>query len=140
MPRDPLQTLMRLRRTELDDARRALAEVLEAEEVARRARDDAEATIVAETRLAAESDTDGDVERFARWLQRGRARLKAAELVLAEATEATTHKRAELNLVRAAVEVTENLVDRRRSEAEDDERRALQRALDEAGLRGRQQE
>ncbi len=140
MARNPLETLMRLRRAELDEARRALAEVIEAEEAARRARDNAEAAIVEETRIAAQSETDGDVERFARWLQRGRARLKAAEIALAEAADATTHKRAELNLVRAAVESTENLLERRQSEAEDAQRRAAQRALDDAALRGRREE
>ncbi len=131
MTRDPLETLMRLRRAELDEARRALGEVLEAEQAAQRERDSVEAEIVAETRVAAESDTDGDVERFARWLQRGRARLKAAELALAVAADATTLKRAELNLVRAAVEATENLLEKRRSETREGQSRAAQQELDD---------
>jgi flagellar biosynthesis chaperone FliJ len=131
MARDPLETLMRLRRAELDEARRALGEVLEAEQAAQRERDSVEAEIVAETRVAAESDTDGDVERFARWLQRGRARLKSAELALAVAADATTLKRAELNLVRAAVEATENLLEKRRSETRGEQSRAAQQELDD---------
>jgi len=116
MPPDSLETLMLRRRADLDQARRALGEVLQVEHAAQRARDSAEARIVAETRLAAASDSDSDVERFARWLPRGQAALQAAELVLAEAADATTHQRAELNLVRQAVAATETLLLRRQEE------------------------
>lgn len=101
-----LRTLLRLRQAERDSARHALGEALAEEEQARRARTAAEAAILAETRLAVQSGDDQDVERFARWLTRGRARLRATETALAEAAVQTSHKRAELTLLHAAADAT----------------------------------
>jgi hypothetical protein len=106
MPRDPQPSLLRQRLAALDGARREVGEALAVEHAARQAREAAEAAIVAETQIANRSDSDAAVERFADWLRHGQARLAYAETSLAEATAATTYRRAELTLVRAAVQAT----------------------------------
>ena len=137
MPHSALRTLLRLRQAALDDARRAVGDTIRAEAAAEAERDLAEQAIVAETRIATQSDDDGDVERFARWLKRGRARLTSAEAAVAEAAACTTQKRAELSLARAAAQAAEEMLERLQAEDLKQRERGRQRELDEAGGKAR---
>ena len=66
---DALQTVMRIRKLAVDEAKRALAESLNVEDQARRVADAAEAQIGIEGQIAADLETgDGAVEAFAAWL------------------------------------------------------------------------
>jgi flagellar biosynthesis chaperone FliJ len=135
MNQDPLHSLLRLRQSELDAGRRRLGEAIVAEDRARAARRAADDAILAETRLAAASDGDHDVEQFAQWLKRGRASLRAAEAALDEAVGVSAYQRAELTLLRAAVEATAQAIERKQTAAEAARARAAQRDLDELGTR-----
>jgi hypothetical protein len=135
MSHDPLHSLLRLRQSELDAGRRRLGEALASEDCARAARRAADEAILAETRLAAASEADHDVEQFAHWLKRGRARLLTAEAALDEAMGVSAYQRAELTLLRAAVEATTQAIERKKSEAEAARARVAQRDLDELGAR-----
>ena len=135
MPHDPMRTLLRLRHAALDDARRGLAEALAAEDAAAGARRGAEQAIHRETCIAAASDSDLDVERFALWLSRGRSRLAEAERGVAEAAAVTAAKRAELNLARASARATASVIQRRDALERQQEARIAQRDLDDVGQR-----
>jgi hypothetical protein len=135
MPHESEPSPLRQRLSALEDARRGVGEALVLEHTARQVRGSADAAIVAETRIAIQSDSDAEVERFARWLQHGQARLASAEAVLAEAADATTHRRAELALVRAAAQATAKGLRRRQHEIEQERSLAARRSLNgqEAG-------
>jgi hypothetical protein len=110
MTLDPKASVIRWRKSEIDEARRALSEALADEVSAEEARREAEVAIVAETSRAARSDSDLDVERFASWLKQGRSRLSEAETRLAEAAVATAYQRAALALARAAAEMADPII------------------------------
>lgn len=79
MPRDPLDTLARVRRMSHEEALAALALVLQAEEEADGLAKQAERTIAAETLAAGALDgDDGVVEAFAAWLPGARQRAAQA--------------------------------------------------------------
>ena len=105
MPRDPLQTVLRLRRLANDEARRAVSDAVAKETLAQRVADMVEDEIARETALACKLEADdAAVEAFGAWLtcarQRAEATREAAERAGAEAARA----RAALNLTRAGLE------------------------------------
>ncbi len=129
---DALQTVMRIRKLAVDEAKRALAEALTVEDAARREADAADAQIGIEGEIAADLDTgDGAVEAFAAWLPVGRAqaiRTRAAhEQTLLEVARA----RAGLGAARAAAEAADNLQQRKEAEAAVQANRRSQAVLDE---------
>ena len=129
---DTLQTVMRIRKLVVHEAKRALAEALVAEDAARSQADNAEAQIGIEGEIAADLNSgDGAVEAFAAWLPTGRsiaARTRAAhEQTLLEVARA----RAGLSAARAAAEAAETLKERRDAEAAVEVGRRDQAALDE---------
>ena len=132
---DALQTVMRIRKLAVDEAKRALAEALSAEDAARTEAEAAEAQIGIEGEIAADLNSDdGAVEAFARWLPTGRAiaaRTRAAhEQTLLEVARA----RAGLSAARAAAEAAERLKQRREAEAAVEAGRRSQAAMDEIAL------
>ena len=129
---DALQTVMRIRKLAVDEAKRALAESLNVEDQARRVADAAEAQIGIEGQIAADLETgDGAVEAFAAWLPTGRAiatRTRAAhESTLLEVARA----RAGLTATRAAAEAAESLQERREAERALEAARRNQAVMDE---------
>jgi hypothetical protein len=134
---EPIQSLLRLQRKAADEARQALAFCLMRERDAEQSVATAQAAIDREMAAAQASDSDHDVEVFARWLPRGRDALAAAEAMRAEAANATARARATLTLARGAAEATENLLEQRWQERREAAERKLQAELDAAGLRAR---
>jgi hypothetical protein len=133
---DPIQSLLRLQRKAADEARQTLAFCLMRERDAEQSLAAAQAAIERETAAAHASESDGDVEAFARWLPLGREALAAAEAMHLEAANATARARAALTLARGAAEATENLVEQRWKERREAADRKIQAELDDAGLRG----
>jgi hypothetical protein len=132
---EPIQSLLRLQRKAADEARQALAFCLMRERDAEQSVAAAQAAIDREMAAAQNSDSDNDVEAFARWLPRGREALAEAENTHLEAANATARARAALTLARAAAEATENLLEERWKARRDEADRKIQLELDAAGLR-----
>ena len=129
---DALQTVMRIRKLAVDEAKRALVEALNVEDHARRVADAAEARIGIEGQIAADLETgDGAVEAFAAWWPTGRAiamRTRTAhEHTLLEVARA----RAGLTATRAAAEAAESLQERRQAEQALEATRCSQAVMDE---------
>lgn len=136
MSRDPLETLARLRRGVVEDARRALAACLEAEEAASTATRAAEAAIFREQEAAGAIDTsDGAVEAFAAWLPHGRRAVAKARDAHADAGAATAQARAVLAAARASAEAADRLLASRAAARAVEADRREQTALDEAAAR-----
>jgi flagellar FliJ protein len=138
MTRDPLLTVLRLRRMEVDAARAELVlRETRAHEAAIMAHE-AEATIQAEmqaaTRLTAD---DAAVEAFGAWLPKGREAVARAEALLLRAQAEAAQARARLNLARAAAEAVEKLLEKKAAAAEKEALRRQQIVLDELGQRPR---
>jgi hypothetical protein len=109
MARDPLLALVRVRRIALDASRRTLAQCLEAEDKAARARVEVEAAITAE-RLLAESleGADSAVEAYAAWLPAARERLRAAVAAQERVAAETARARAAVMVARRTCEAAED--------------------------------
>jgi flagellar export protein FliJ len=134
--RDPLQSLVRLRRQAVDQARRGLADCLRMEDEAMHAVATIEAAIERETEAATDlAAGDAEVEAFAAWLRRIRPKQYAARMAEDEAVAATAGARVTLVAARSAAEAAEEMLAKhdaaRRAEAE----RLEQHAIDEAALR-----
>jgi flagellar export protein FliJ len=136
MTRDPLETLVRLRRSVVEDARRALAACVEAEDAASAALRCAEAAIFREQDAAGSIDTgDGAVEAFAVWLPQGRRAVAQAREAHAYAGAATVQARAVLSAARASAEAADRLLASRAAAREAEAARREQSALDEVAAR-----
>jgi flagellar export protein FliJ len=134
---DPLQTLLRLRRLTVDQARLGLADSLRREaEASERVREIAD-EIERETGTAcALAGDDRIVDNFAAWLRRARVRQDAAANAMLAAEAHTGEARAVLTAGRAAVETVEALLERREAERLAEAGQQEQKTLDEFG-RGR---
>lgn len=133
-----LNIVLRLRRQSLDDTRATLMAREADEQVAigreRVARQAIHDEMAAATRLNAE---DAAVEAFAAWLPRGRATVDDASTLLERAQSEVMRARTELNLMRAAVEVVEKLIEKRDAESAMEVLRKQQIVLDEIKPRRR---
>lgn len=137
MPRDPLDTLARVRRMSHEEALAALALVLQAEEEADGLAKQAERTIAAETVAAGALDgDDGVVEAFAAWLPGARQRAAQARGACERAQADVSRARAVLAMTRAGVEAVAALLDEQESRWAAAAARQEQHALDDAA-RGR---
>ena len=133
MTQDPLESLLRLRRLAVDEARRGLADCLRAESQAAEALAALEAAIERETDVAADlSAGDAEVEAFAAWLRRMRPKQQAAE---AQAEAATAQGRAILAAARAAVSAVEDMLAEHTAERKAEAQRQAQHEIDEAAQR-----
>ncbi len=140
MRRDPLETLIRIRRTALDAARRELGACLDAEREADVARSHAEAAIAREQRIAEHIEAgDAVVEAFAAWLPDARKRLRQVEAGCERCRGETARARAALSLARGAHEAAEDALARARDEARAEHGRREQLGLDEIASRSRKQ-
>ena len=125
---DALETVLRIRKLTVDEAKRSLAASLSAEESARVKADAAEALIGSEGEIAADITVgDGAVEAYAAWLPIGRANATAARAAHEESLIAVTLARAGLSAARAAAEAALTMVERREAE------RALQASRRDQG-------
>lgn len=131
MPRDPLDTLVNLRRAGEDGAKLALARATTAESDAAAAGMAADRAIVDEQRAALDlAGDDGVVEAFAAWLPAARDRAARAWQACERARTEVARARALLAAAQAATETVETLR-RRRAEAKRDARdRRMQADLD----------
>lgn len=132
MARDPLDSVLRLRRLARDAALRDLATALRQEAVCAQTVAALEATIVRETEAAANlAGDDGVVETFGVWLRRARQELDGAAAARDAAGEEVVLGRAVLAAARAAVRAAEELLARQEAERRRVRARQEQRALDE---------
>lgn len=132
MSHDRLALVVRLRQATLDETKRHVAECLSAEERTGTALSVAEAEVERQ-REAAESLSGDDavVEAFAAWLRSHRLVLDEARGEHQRAVAETALARAALAAARGALEAAEELRALRLREAEAEELRADQRAMDE---------
>jgi flagellar FliJ protein len=136
--RDPLATVLRIRRITVDDARRQLGVALRAEEEANMAVLAAEAAIGAEGEAASDLTAgDGAVEAYARWLPVGRAQVTAAQAAADRASSEVALARAALTVARAAAESADSLLTRRRDAAQVEVLRREQIQTDEVAGRAK---
>lgn len=136
MKRDPLQTMLRVRQSALDEAQKAVADAYRLEQDALLRAEEAAHALEHEMK-AASSLTAGDdaVEMFARWLPVGRSALRRAHDEQQQTTTALDRARAVLALARSGVRAVETLMEQRQQERVLEEGRRDQRILDEAGCR-----
>ncbi len=140
MSRDPLETLARLRRSVVEDARRALVACLEAEDAASTAMRRAEAAIFHEQDAAGTLNAgDGAVEAFAAWLPYGRQAVAQAREAHDRAAAATVQARAVLAASRASAEAADRLLASRAAVRDAEAARRTQIALDEAASHRKRQ-
>lgn len=136
MTRDPLGTLLRIRQTTLDDARKAVAEAYGDERRASSRAEQAGDALASELRLAMNLEGGDDVvETFARWLPLGRQAIRLAHEAQRDATNRLDHTRAVMNLARSGVRTVETLIEQRDQLARQHADHREQRQLDEVGLR-----
>jgi flagellar biosynthesis chaperone FliJ len=136
MTREPLETVARLRHSVCEDARRALAACLEAEDAAHKALRNAGEAIFREQDAASALDAgDGAVEAFAAWLPLGRRAVAQAREAHLRAGAATVQARAVLAAARASAEAADRLLASRAAERDAEAARRAQAALDEAAAR-----
>jgi flagellar export protein FliJ len=136
MTRDPLETLLRLRRLAVDQARRGLADCLCVESEAAQAVAEIEAAIGHETDVATNlASDDADVEAFAAWLRRIRPKQHAAHAAEAQAEVATAQGRAVLAAARAAVRAAEQMLEEYEAAAREGAEHKAQREIDEVAQR-----
>lgn len=129
MPRDPLATLARLRATEVEAARRRLAEARSA----LAAQQDAAA---AAARALRDETPDGSGATYGAFLARGLAARHAHAAAVQRAAEALDAEREALAEARRAEKVLEQLRERRAADARRDALRRSQALLEDA-LTGR---
>ena len=136
MKRDPLRTMLRIRRATLDEAQKAVADAYVTERDACAGADAAAATLEHEMK-AATSLVGGDeaVETFARWLPIGRQALAQARDAQRTATAELDRARVLLGLARAAVTAVEAMIEQRQAEQRLEDGRKEQLLLDEIGRR-----
>jgi hypothetical protein len=133
MTRDPLSSLLRVRRLALDEARQSLADCLAAEARAMHALAEAEAEIARERRTAASLDADdAAVEVFAGWLRVARGRSAQAEAAHERVTAETTRARAIVAVARGSFEAAQAAIERKAEEERLSRQRREQLSLDEA--------
>ncbi len=131
---DTLRTLVKVRRMEVDAARRGLAECLAVEDEARAAALEAERAITREAQVAGSlAADDATVEAFAVWLPVGQRQLDRMRRAESLAAAATDRARAATTLARAAAEAAQAMLERREDEAEREAQRKAQLELDEIG-------
>jgi hypothetical protein len=119
MKRDPLATLIKIRRRACDDALRKLADALAQEDRVAREIQALERTIAHETEAASSPDgSDAVVEAFGVWLLRARQQLQTHRRVSRDRESDTVRARAELTACRTALESVEALHEQRRIAAD----------------------
>lgn len=136
MSRDPLRTLARLRRFEVNEARRDLADRLRAEAAAEVSHRQALAAIQQEGEAAtATPNPDLAAALFSTWLPQGMAAVARADAAYRAAELATERAQMSLSATRTAARVVETLRDEQAQARRDEALRKEQAVLDEHGQR-----
>ncbi len=136
MPREPLETVLWLRKRAVDEVRQTLARALATEAAANAEARDAEQSIEAEAQRASDpSGGDDLVEAFATWLPGARQRASLARATQERLEAEVACRRAELAATRTGLEVIETLLRQRRDTAAQGILRRMQQSLDEAAAR-----
>lgn len=131
---DSMQTLLKLRRKELDAAQASLAERLDHAHRTRVLFHEAELSIQREFEAASRLDADDTiVEALAAWLPQGRAVATRARVASENAEVKVIEARAILNLTRTAAEAVTKLCEQRQAAARIADEARMQAALDEVG-------
>jgi hypothetical protein len=132
MVREPLDTLLRLRKLAVQDQIRALAAALRAEDVAHQARAVWADTIVRETTAARSlAGRDPALDGFIEWRARAVEALRGAEAQVAIAAAQAQTERSALGDARGAMRAVELALERRKVTADEAAQRAAQHALDD---------
>jgi len=136
MAREPLDTLLRLRRLEVQDRIRALATAIRAEESPHLARTACAEAIARETAAARSlAERDATLAGFAAWRARAVQALRAAEAQANQTANETQAARAALGDARGAMRAVELALERRKLATEQATQRSAQHALDDATRR-----
>ncbi|MGI4952196.1 MAG: hypothetical protein ACRYGM_10350 [Janthinobacterium lividum] len=136
MSSDPLETVLRLRRRAVDEARQTLARAVATEANADAQARAAERSIETEAQRASDPAGGDDlVEAFATWLPGARLHASLARATQERLEADVACKRAELAGTRTGLEVIETLLRQRQNAAAQDLLRVMQRDLDEAAAR-----
>ena len=133
---DPLDTVLRIRRVTVDDAKRGLAALLQAEDAAQGAAAEAEARVVREGQAATDLGAgDEAVEAYAAWLPVGRAQAEAARASHDRLRCEVALARAALTVARGAAEAAQRLLETRAGERRRELERRSQVEMDEVASR-----
>lgn len=119
MPREPLATLIKVRKLACDDAQRKLVASLALEDCAEQMSHRVQRSIAQEMQAASDvNGSDAMVEAFAAWLPAARQELAKAQQVLLDRQAETMRTRAELTACRTALETVETLNNERKDAAQ----------------------
>lgn len=133
-----LDMLLRIRRSSLDDAQRAVADALRYQQHLQAQSEAEEARYAMET-VAALDVAAGDevVDAFAKWLPIGRKAIETARQAEQEAPGRVDNARVVLGLARAAYRSVETLIEIRTEQIRQTQDRKAQQETDEIGGRPR---
>ena len=133
-----LQMLLRIRRSSLDDAQRAVAEALQTQQQLQAQSEAEEARYAMETAAALDiASGDETVDAFARWLPVGRRAVETARQAEREASGNVDNARIVLGLARAACRSVEKLIEIRTEQDRQTQDRKAQLETDEVAGRSR---
>ena len=133
-----LETMVRMRRMVVEEARRDLLTCIQAETAAADRERAAMTALLDEQALASSPDSDdGAVEAYAKWLPVGTKTLETAREALSRAIGGSTQARARLNAARAAEEAVQRRVEAIAAAEREDALRREQLELDEAARNAR---
>ncbi|WP_246375259.1 flagellar export protein FliJ [Gluconacetobacter takamatsuzukensis] len=124
-----LQSLIRLRKTEVDEAKSTLAQALANEEAARQHLESLQASIAAEQRAASAGQTSMD--DFRRWLPTGQQAVTRAAEALHSVKAVSDQARDALMQVNAALKATESILEKRVEEEKTTRSRREQAEIDD---------
>ncbi|NHN88442.1 flagellar FliJ family protein [Acetobacter conturbans] len=136
MQRTPLDSLLRLRDQELDEAKKLLSEALARAMTASDAVKGAEQNMVRERDAALDlASDDRVVEAYSRWLPIGRAALDRARAREQDAALDVESCRTRVNLARSALEAAQKLAEKRAKEEQELAQKREQAMLDDLSAR-----
>ncbi|MCH4092111.1 flagellar FliJ family protein [Acetobacter sp.] len=136
MPSSQLDSLLKIRKQELDEAKKLLSEALARAMTASDAVKAAEQNMVRERDMALDFSADDQVvEAYSRWLPIGRAALDKARLSEQDASMEVESCRTRVNMARSALEAAEKLAEMQAKERRELAQKKEQAMLDDLAMR-----
>lgn len=136
MPSSPLDSLLKIRKQELDEAKKLLSEALARAMTTSDAVKAAEQNMVRERDIALDFSADDQVvEAYSRWLPIGRIALDKARLSEQDAAMEVEACRTRVNMARSALEAAEKLAEIRAKEQQELAQKKEQVMLDDLAMR-----
>ena len=136
MSSSPLDSLLKIRKQELDEAKKLLSEALARAMTASDAVKAAEQNMVRERDQALDFSADDQVvEAYSRWLPVGRVALDKARLSEQDASMEVESCRTRVNMARSALEAAEKLAEMRAKEQQELAQKKEQAMLDDLAMR-----